>query len=378
MISQSEFRHHFEALGDRLYFNHAAYAPLSKPVVDTMNHYMEVRQKGDPQTWAVAVSHLEGLRDKYARLVGSQSSRIALMSNTVSGINVLATGLKWQPGDHILLYKHEFPANVMPFHHLQNRGVVVDFIDAEDGRITPELFEGAITERTRLISISSVQYLSGYKADLRAIADLCHQHDILFSVDAIQSMGVIPTNVEELGIDFLSAGGHKWMMSPLGAGFLYVTEELQSQLEVANRGYMGHVDPEDYGNFEQELSPDARRFEMGAPNAPSIAGADMAVGLLLDCEIEAIHRHVRTLVRQLESGLKDTAFLPLYSFAEEESSGIFMFTHEDAERNAEVIKKLTEQKVNLSLRGGGLRFAPHYYNSAEEVDRFLNMLSDLS
>jgi len=378
MISQSEFRSHFEALGDRLYFNHAAYAPLSKPVLDTMNQYLEVRQKGDPQTWAVAVEHWDGLREKYARLVGTQASRIAMMGNTVSGINVLATGLQWKAGDHILLYQDEFPANVMPFYNLQKQGVELEFIPATDGRVTADAFESRLRKTTRLISVSSVQYLTGYQADLKAISHLCQQRDIIFSVDAIQSLGVIPTNVDDLGIDFLSAGGHKWMMSPLGAGFLFVTEALQARLEVANRGYMGHVDPEDYGNFDQALSPDARRFEMGAPNAPSIVGADMAVGLLLDCGIENIHAHVRSLLRQLESGLSDTSFRPLYTFDEEESSGIFMFSHEDADRNMEIFKTLTEQKVNISSRGGGLRFAPHYYNSVEEVDRFLNMLSDLS
>lgn len=378
MISQQEFRSHFESLGDRLYFNHAAYAPLSTPVLETMNNYLNVRLRGDSQTWAVAVEHLEGLRTKYSKLAGTRETRIAMMANTVSGINVLATGLEWKAGDHILLYSEEFPANVMPFYNLQSQGVEVEFISAPDGRVTPELFESRIKDRTRLISLSTVQYLTGYRADLKTISDLCHDRDILFSVDAIQSLGVIPMEVENLKIDFLSAGGHKWMMSPLGAGFLYLTEELQSQLQVVNRGYMGHVNPEDYGNFEQELSSDARRFEMGAPNAPSMVGADMAVGLLLECGIDKIHAHVRSLIRQLENGLADTNFVPLYSFSEDESSGIFMFTHKDSERNIESIKSLTEQKVNLSLRGGGLRFAPHFYNTSHEVDQFLDMLRDLS
>jgi len=373
MITQSQFRSHFDVTDHRIYFNHAAYSPLSRPVVQAMDEYFTHRLKGNPATWDIAEKHMEDLRRNYGLLVGAPSDRIAMMANTVTGINVLAGGLEWHTGDHILLYKDEFPSNVMPFLNLAKLGVEVEFIDAPDGRVTVELFEAALRPSTRLISVSSVQYLTGYHADMKAISSLCRANDILFSVDAIQSIGVIPTDVIDLGIDFLAVGGHKWMMSPLGTGFLYVTEELQQRLSLVYRGYMGHQNPIDFGNFTQELSPDARRFELGAFNAPGIVGAEKATELLLECGPESIYRHVRKLINQFEWGLEETDFKPLYNFVDSEISGIYMFTHADVSRNEEAFTKFSEAGVNLSLRGGGLRIAPHYYNTSDEVEQLLDI-----
>ncbi len=378
MISQEQFRSFFDVVDKRLFFNHAAYAPLSRPVVNAMDEFFEHWKFGNPASWDIAEGHMEGLRSNYAKLVGAPVERIAHMANTVSGVNVLANGLNWEKGDHILLYADEFPSNVMPFLNLRDRGVDVELLPALDGRVTADLFASALRPQTRLISVSSVQYLTGYRADLKAISDLCHSRDIIFSVDAIQSVGVIPTDVIEMGIDFLAVGGHKWMMSPLGTGFLYVTEELQSRLKLMHRGYMGHVNPIDFGNFDQELSPHARRFELGAFNASGMVGAEKATEILLECGPESIYRHVRTLITKLEWALDELPFHGLFPFGENEASGIYMFRHEDASRNQSIFEALVASGVNLSLRNGGLRFAPHYYNSQEEVDRFIALLKDLA
>lgn len=376
MITQEQFRSFFDVAGKRLYFNHAAYSPISKPVINAVNEYYEVRQSGSPLSWKVAEDHMEGLRSNYSKLVGATTDRIAHMANTVAGINVLANGLAWKSGDHIILYADEFPSNVMPFLNLRDQGVDVEFIAAQDGRVTPDLFTSAIKPQTRLISISSVQYLTGYRADLKSLSQLCHAKDIILAVDAIQSLGVIPTDVVELGVDFLAAGGHKWMMSPLGTGFLYVTEELQSRLRLASRGYMGHVNPMDFGNFEQALTPDAKRFELGAFNASGMVGAEKAIELLLECGIDNIFRHVRALIGQFEWGLQDLPFKLMYHFNEDELSSICMFSHRDADKNEPIFHKLTEAGVNISLRGGGLRFAPHYYNTTAEVVQLLDLLKE--
>ena len=378
MISQEQFRSYFDVAGERLFLNHAAYSPLSRPVIQAMNDYFDHRRTGNPDSWGIAEAHLQGLRSNFARLINTSPQRIAMMQNTVTGINVLAAGLTWQAGDHILLYENEFPSNVMPYLNLRERGVEVEFLVAPNGRITPELFGNALRPNTRLVSISSVQYLTGFCADIKEITALCHANGTLVAVDAIQSIGVIPTDVMETGIDFMAVGGHKWMMCPLGAGFLYVTEALQAELNLVFRGYMGHENPIDFGNFDQELSPDARRFELGAFNAPSIVGAETATGLLLDCGIETIHRHVRKLIHQFEWGLAETRFSRIYNFEEVESSGICMFTHEDPKRHPAIFKSLSDNKVNLSLRGAGLRIAPHYYNTAEEIDALLNLLQDFT
>lgn len=378
MITQKEFRSCFDVAGQRLFFNHAAYAPLSRPVVNAMDDYFEHRRNGNPATWDIAVKHMEGLRDNYAKLIGSSADRIGLMTNTVTGINILATGIDWQAGDHILLYADEFPSNVMPFLGLRDHGVEVEFIEANDGVVAPGLFEAQIRPETRLISLSSIQYLTGFRADLKAFSQLCKKNNIIFCVDAIQSVGVVPTDVTDLGVDFMAVGGHKWMMSPLGTGFIYLSKELQSRLKLTYHGYMGHMNPMDFGNFEQELSPDARRFELGAFNAPSIVGAEKATGLLLDCGIKSIYLHLNNLINQLEYGLEGTRYSRIYNFTQDQVANIFMFTHEDKARNDVIYEKLVAAGVNLSLRGGGLRFAPHYYNTPEEVEEFLALLKEFA
>ncbi len=378
MITQEQFRSYFDVTEKRLFFNHAAYSPISRPVVNAINEFFEHRQNGNPLSWNIAVDHMEGLRSNYGKLVGAPAERIAHMPNTVSGINVLANGLEWKSGDHILLYMDEFPSNVMPFLNLRDKGVEVEFISAPDGRVTPELFEAALKPKTRLISISSVQYLTGFRADMKTLSALCRSRDILFSVDAIQSVGVVPTDVVASGIDFMAVGGHKWMMSPLGTGFLYVTEELQSQLKLANRGYMAHVNPMDFGNFDQELTPDAKRFELGAFNASGMVGAERATELLLDCGIDSIFRHIRKLIGQFEWGLEELPFSTLYEFEENEQSSICMFSHDDPSQNESMFESLSESGVNISLRGGGLRLAPHYYNTSDEVDKILALLKGFS
>ncbi|NQT64305.1 MAG: aminotransferase class V-fold PLP-dependent enzyme [Candidatus Marinimicrobia bacterium] len=378
MITQEQFRSYFDVVGKRLFFNHAAYSPISRPVVNAMNEFFEHRQMGNPLTWNIAEDHMEGLRSNYGKLVGAPAERIAHMANTVSGVNVLANGLDWKSGDHILLYVDEFPSNVMPFLNLNERGVEVEFISAPDGRVTPELFEAALKSQTRLISISSVQYLTGFQADLETLSELCHSRNIIFSVDAIQSVGVVPTDVIASGVDFMAAGGHKWMMSPLGTGFLYVTEELQSRLKLVHRGYMGHVNPMDFGNFEQELTPDAKRFELGAFNASGMVGAEKATELLLECGVDSIFRHVRKLIGQFEWGLEELPYKTMYQFEENEQSSICLFSHNDASRNESIFQSLSASGVNISLRGGGLRLAPHYYNTSDEVDQILALLKGCS
>jgi len=374
MLTQEKFRGFFDVAGERLFLNHAAYAPLSRPVIQAMNAFFDHRRLGNPSAWAIAEEHMEGLRENFGKLINSPSERIALMQNTVTGLNVLASGLTWNRGDHILLYEHEFPSNVMPFLNLREQGVEVEFVKAADHRLLPECFENALRPNTRLVSVSSVQYLTGYRADLKQIAELCHANGTLVSVDGIQSLGVIPEDVMNTEIDFLAVGGHKWLMAPLGAGFLYLTEALQSQLKLGFRGYMGHVNPVDYDNFEQPLSPHARRYELGAFNAPSIVGAQRSTELLLECGIKHIHQHVRSLIHQFEWGLAETEFNAMYSFDELESSGICMFTHQDPNKNKAVFEYLSSKKVNISLRGNGLRLAPHYYNNGAEIDQLLDLL----
>lgn len=377
-MTQAEFRSHFEAAKNRLYFNHAAYSPMSRPVADAMQVYQEKRVAGDADCWPYAIENLEALRKNFAGLVGTQTERIAVVANTVVGINVLATGLDWKPGDRVLIYENEFPANVLPFTNLASKGVEVDFISDVNGRLGPEHLEAALTEHTRVLAISSVQWLTGFRADLKALSEICHSRGILLSVDGIQSVGAFPMDIEEFGIDFLAAGGHKWLMCPMGTGLMYVTEELQERLAVGQMGYWGKVDVEDFLNFEQPLSTKARRFETGCIPSPTIVGARAATDLLLAAGTEVISKHIGGLLKLFRDGIKNLPFGCKYDFTETEEAGILIFGHDDPKRNSQINEQLISHGVDISPRGGWLRLAPHYYNNADDVRNLIGILSSIA
>jgi selenocysteine lyase/cysteine desulfurase len=188
-------------------------------------------------------------------------------------------------------------------------------------------------------------------------------------------MGVIPINVEDLGIDFLAAGGHKWMMSPLGTGFFFVSQKLQEQLKPDFLNYMGKEIPEDYANYQQGFTQDARKFEVGVFNGIGIVGAKTATDLLLDAGIEHIIKHVLKLHNYLKEGLEELPFHLVHEFNKENQSGILMFSHDDASQNEAWHAKLTASDIIMSYRGGALRFAPHYYNTIEDVEILIEALS---
>ena len=377
-MTQAEFRSLFSHVTSRrLYFNHAAVSPLADPVLVAMNEHLERRHTGAPDTWGKAFAAAENLRGLYATLVNATTDRIALMPNTATGLNILASGLKWQAGDRVLLNEHEFPANVIPFRNLRRLGVELDFVKTTDGRFPLEAYENAITPRTKLLSLSIVQYMTGYRADVKAIAELCHRHHIIFSVDAIQALGVMPVDVEADGIDFLATGGHKWLQSPLGSGFLYLSKAIQDQIHQTHLGYMSLEHPEKFSDFEQPLSEAARRYELGAFNAVNCVGANAALGLLIDANQTTVFDHVRGLVRHFSERLTGTNFRPVFNFPEANGSGIFIFTHHDESKNQPMLEQITAREVVISLRDKGLRFSPHYYNTMGEVDALIDILKEL-
>jgi len=193
-------------------------------------------------------------------------------------------------------------------------------------------------------------------------------------VDAIQALGVMPVDVMAGGIDFLATAGHKWLQSPLGTGFLYLTQELQERIKPAHLGYMSLKNPMAFTDFEQPLARGARRYELGAFNAVNCVGAREALTLLIEADQNAVFQHVRNLVRHFTERLGETNFQPVFDFPEANRSGVFIFTHQDSAKNEALLEQITTRQVVLSLRDKGLRLSPHYYNTLDEVDAFIDIL----
>jgi selenocysteine lyase/cysteine desulfurase len=237
----------------------------------------------------------------------------------------------------------------------------------------------AITDRTRVVSISHVQFASGFRIDLKPISDMVHRAGGHLCVDAIQSVGLLPVDVEAMGIDFLSADGHKWLLGPEGAGIFYCREELCPLLRPSVVGWMNMIDAENYGDYKFEFQPDARRFEPGSWNIPGIVGLGASIDMLLEVGIENVWARVDALTGRLCAGLAEKGY-HLFSprVDPHEHSGIVIFDAPERiggpDSHSKIVHELGQQKIVIASREGRLRVSPHFYNSPEQMDRLIEAL----
>jgi selenocysteine lyase/cysteine desulfurase len=353
----------------KIYLNHAGTSPLSMRVVAAMEAYLRERSHGKLETYTDDLPMVQELRSCIQLLINAESpDRIALAANTSDAINIVAGGVDWKSGDRILLNNLEFPANVWPFLNLRNLGVELDFIQSADGRITIDQIEQGLTPRTRLVALSAVQFLSGFRADLASIGNLCRARGITFAVDGIQAVGAIKLDVQAMKIDALAAGGQKWQMSPHGTGFLYITEDLQSRISQKNFGWLGVAEPWEFRNYSQGPALSARRYEGGSSNMPCLWGMHAALKTILEFGADAIEGQILTLTQTLIDGFHDVPAVQIHSSTNlHERAGIVTIRLPQSSNPQEVFKKLLEKEITTGLREGMLRYSPHFYCSIEEM-----------
>lgn len=359
-----------------IYFNHAATSPLSTRVVEAIQRHLDERSSGPVDTYFADLKIVDGLRSSVARLIHAPSpERIAFTVNTSDAINVIASAFPWRAGDRILVNDLEFPANVYPYLNLRSKGVHVDTLSCPDGRVTVDAVERAMTPSTRVVAVSAVQFLTGFRADLEALGALCRARNVRLVVDGIQAVGAVPIDVGASNIDALACGAQKWMMSPHGTGFVYLSEDLQGMLHQQYLGWLSVADPWNFRDHEQPLASSARRFEGGTLNYPGLMGMRAAVDLLLEVGAEAVQRQVRLLTDRIIGHLHRLEGWSIVTPLEPESrSGIITArpgTPEEAKRWFDL---LLSRRVTISLREGQLRFSPHFYNTLTEVDELFHRL----
>jgi cysteine desulfurase / selenocysteine lyase len=352
-----------------VYLNHAAVSPLSTRVVRAQTQHLQDRSAGKIETFFDDVVQIELTKRCIQRLINAESlKRIALVGNTSDALNIVASGIDWKPGDRVLLNDQEFPANIYPYYHLKSQGVEVDIMRCPDGRVTPELIYSSLRPRTRILALSAVQFLSGYKADLILLGDLCRSKGIIFVVDGIQAIGAIKIDVQAMKIDAMAAGAPKWQMGPQGIGFLYLTEELQARVHQKYLGWLSVENPFDFLNWDQPLDPSARRYEGGTVNIPGMWGYHAALSTFLDVGPEVIESHILHLTQLLMDEFHGVDGIKLFSPASlNERAGIVTIDppkHIDPDA---AFKELTRREIFFSLRNGKFRYAPHFYNSRDEV-----------
>ena len=369
-----KWRNQFPVTETYIYMNHAGVAPLSRRVREAMAGFIEdatVNGAVNAEDWAETA---EVCRAAAAQLINADPTEIAFMKNTTQGILIAANGIDWQEGDNVVTTAVEFPANVYPWWRLKERyGVQTRMVPEQDGRISIEDIAAAIDGRTRALTISHVEFASGFRNDIQALGELCRERDIWFIVDAIQSLGAIEVDVKSCNVDILAADGHKWLLAPEGAAIFYCADEKREQLINTNIGWASVVNPRDFLDYDLTQKPDATRFEEGSYNSVGLYGLNAAIDLLLDIGIPTIETHILELTAGLIAGLEAKGYRVITPKKDLERAGIVIF--ESAQHTpAEIYEMLHAENIITAERGSGVRVSPHFYNTTSEVERLLEVL----
>lgn len=370
-----DFRAQFPLVSEYVFLNHAAVAPLPICVVQAMENYLFHRQYG-PKYRDELISSFEDARSAIAALVNASPDEIAFVENTATGISMVANGLPLKPGDEVILTDMEYPANVYPWMNLAQKEVQVRIIPHRRGGLDVGVLKTVVTEHTKVVAVSTVEFLSGYRTDLAAMGAFCRQRGIYFVVDAIQSLGVIPMDVRVYQIDFLATGGPKWLLGPQGQGFLFCRREVITDVHPVLTGAGGVANEDDYLDYDMTFLSNADRFHIGTPNGIGIAGLKAAVEMLTAVGIAKIETRVLELTDLFIEELQKRGYSIFSNLEPQHRSGIVTFEVPDADAT---YAKLTAQKVLVSCRWDArgkkyIRVSPHGYNNEQDIARFLEVL----
>lgn len=370
-----ELRALFPITERAIYLNHAAVSPLPTSTVFAVEAQLsDVRDNGSSnyRNW-IAVK--ERARGRLASLLGSRPEQVAFMRNTSDSLSTVANGLKWQKGDNVVTFKGEFPANIYPWLRLRAAfGVEIRMCDESEGRVDFDALAKLVDDHTRVITISHVQFASGFRSDLHRLGRLARSRDALLVVDVIQSLGVLPLDVEAEWVDVAAGASHKWLLAPEGVGFLYLSDRARDRIEPTLVGWVSVADPEAYNNFEQQWNRGTLAWETGTGAAALIHGLNASLELLQTAGTQAITNYLEELTDYLCERLDQKLYKIVSSRKAGEKSQIVCIQHLNDMSAMQLYGHLRARNVVTAPRGERLRIAPHFYNTPNEVDSLLEAL----
>ncbi len=371
-MNLENIRKEFPVTSEIIFFDHARVAPLPKRVKQVVTAFIDDATRFGTAHYENWVLELERTRKKFAELINANRDEIAFVKNTSEGISIVANGFDWQLGDNVVIPDIEFPANVYPWWNLKQRGVETRMVKSVEGRVLFDELVKQVDNKTRILSISSVECNSGFRSDLNRLGTFCKEKGILFFVDAIQSLGVLPLDVKKDHIDFLSADGHKWMLSVEGLGGFYISKNVVDRIRPTTMGWGNVVNAENFMDYNFTLQKDAKKFEEGTPNTMSIHAFGAALGLLLETGIDNIEKRVISLGNYIIAELNQRN-IKIYSstLLNERSGNISFVLDKDVSK---LDSFMLENKVKLTVRDGLVRFSPHFYNNEDEVLQVFDIL----
>lgn len=367
----------FPLSSELCYLNHAAVAPWTRRAADAVRRFADENVTRGAAGYPAWMRLEESLRRNLARLINAPAADdVALVKNTSEALSMVAWGLDWNAGDEVVITDQEFPSNRIVWESLSGQGVRT-VVAPLSGAASPEAaVESCINKRTRLVSVSSVQYGTGLRLDLERLGRHCRDRGVLFCVDAIQSIGAAPMDVQALPIDFTMADGHKWMLGPEGLGLFYVRPDLRPRLRLYEYGWHMVRERGDFDRTDWEPASDARRFECGSPNMLCAHALNASVELLLEVGLDRVEAELAQRIDHLATRLAELpGFVPVTPPARDRRLGILTFRLDPLD-SAALQKKLMGKGVICAYRGGGIRFSPHFYTPFERLDRAVEVVSE--
>jgi cysteine desulfurase / selenocysteine lyase len=361
----SRYRDEFPVTERLIYLNHAAVTPLPRRAAQAMKDLAEDGCLHGSLHYSQWMQCYDDLRAHTARLINANKGEIALVKNTSEGIATVALGFPWKAGDRVVAFREEFPANLFIWKKLEEwKGIRVEWLSYLDP--IEEIARAA--RGARFLAISFVQYLSGFRADLKAIGEICRREGVFFFVDAIQGMGAFPLDVRAMNIQALAADGHKWMLGPEGCGVLYVQQDWQDRIEPVEFGWTNVAAYADYSSRAMDLRADAGRYECGTLNTIGCFGLRAALELVLEVGVEQIAPAVQGLADRLAAGAKAKGYQTLGERTPATGAGIVCVRREGLD-SRQVHALLRDKGIATAPRQGWVRMSPHFYISPEEIDR---------
>ena len=367
----------FPLSAELIYLNHAAVAPWPKRTSEAVCAFAQQNTVYGSSYYLDWIKKENQLREQLKALLNAPAvSDIALVKNTSEALSFVAYGLDWQSGDNIVSSNEEFPSNRIVWQSLADQGVEfreADLLSAE----TPEdaLF-ALVDKHTRLLTISSIQFASGLRLDINRIGQFCKDHNILFCIDAIQSIGAVQFDVQTCQADFVMADGHKWMLGPEGLSVFYTSPTAREQLKLTQFGWHMMDNTHNYENKPWAIHPTAQRFECGSPNTVGVHALSASLSLLLDTGMATVEKQVLANARYLVEIIKSHPALQLLSKEGQAlQSGIVVFKHTQMDKQT-LYTHLLNNHVVCAMRGDGIRFSAHFYNSTTELDKAIALIPD--
>ncbi len=371
---QNRFSDEFALDENILYLNHAAVSPwpqrTRRAVTEFAAENTHVGSKHYPR-WMETESQL---REKIRELINAPSANdIALLKNTSEALSVVAFGLPWKTGDNVVSSDQEFPSNRIVWQALASRGVEFRPANLSSAESPEDALFARVDEHTRLIAVSSIQFGTGLQLDLKCIGEFCRERDILFCVDAIQSIGAVQFDVQAIHADFAMADGHKWMLGPEGLALFYCRAELRKQLALHQFGWHMTDAFTDFDRQDWQPADSARRFECGSPNMLAAHALNASLSLLLEAGMDNVETAVLENSRTLFAAIETEPKLELVTDATPgRFGGIVNFRHRNV-NNQTLFAHLTDSGVMCAMRGGSVRFSPHFYTPEEKILRAVEL-----